>query len=117
MNFEDAIGVHVQWKSKLSAFIAKPDQSLNAEAVASDTQCELGKWLHGEGRTHSRVPEFVKAESDHARFHNAAGDIVRKAQTGHSMTDEIALGSGSEYAAASNAVVGSLMKLKVKVKI
>ena len=115
MNFEDAIGVHVQWKGKLSAFIAKPDNSLNADAVASDTHCDLGKWLHGDGRTYSKFPEFVKAMSDHARFHKAAGDVIRKAQSGQRMTDEIALGSKSEYAAASNAVVGALMKLKQKI--
>ena len=42
MDLDNAISVHVQWKSKLTAFIARPDNSLNADSVAKDNQCELG---------------------------------------------------------------------------
>ncbi len=59
MNFDQAISAHVQWKSKLAAYIAKPDHSLHAEIIAKDDQCELGKWIHGEeGRNLPRCPTF-----------------------------------------------------------
>jgi hypothetical protein len=114
MDLDNAISVHVQWKSKLSAFIARPDNSLNADSVAKDNQCELGQWLYGEGRAHSKLPEFAQLTVNHARFHKAAGNLIQKVQSGESVTEEIALGSKSEYAAASNAVVGSLMSMKKK---
>ncbi len=114
MDLDNAISVHVQWKSKLTAFIARPDNSLNADSVAKENQCELGQWLYGEGRAHSKLPEFAKVASDHQRFHKAAGEVIRKAQSGVNMTEEVALGAKSEYAAASNAVVGSLLSMKKK---
>ncbi len=115
MNFQNAIECQVGWKMKLSSYIAKPDHSLNAATVSQDSNCELGRWLNGEGRKYSANPEFAKLVADHARFHAAAGEIVRKADSGQRVTDELALGAQSEYAAASNAVVGALMRLKTKV--
>jgi Chemoreceptor zinc-binding domain len=112
MNFDQAVSAHVQWKSKLATYIAKPDHSLNADTVAKDNECDLGKWLHGEGRKYAKLSEFQKLVTDHARFHVAAADVVRKANAGQKASEEVALGSKSEYAAASNAVVTSLMHMK-----
>jgi hypothetical protein len=72
----------------------------------------LGKWLHGAGQGFSKAPGFAKLVADHARFHKAVGAIIRKAESGRLKTDEVALGTDSEYAAASNAVVTSLMAIK-----
>jgi hypothetical protein len=115
MNFQQAIEAHVAWKMKLSHYIAKPDHSLNAATVSQDSNCELGRWLNGEGRKHAGTPEFAKLVADHAHFHAAAGDVIRKADSGQRVDDEVALGSKSEYASASNAVVSALMKLKMKI--
>ncbi len=112
MDFEKAIECHVQWKSKLAAYIAKPDHSLSAATVALDRNCELGKWLQGEGRKFTALPDFAKLTVDHEHFHAAAADVIRKADAGQRVSEEIALGAKSDYASASNAVVTSLMKLK-----
>lgn len=116
MNFDQAIQAHVQWKSKLGAYLAKPDRSLSA-ATASDSQsCELGKWMQGDGRAYSANPDFVTLQREHAKFHKAAGDVIRKADAGLQVNEVIALGAQSEYAMASNAVVSALMKLRKIVK-
>jgi methyl-accepting chemotaxis protein len=112
MDFDKAIQVHVQWKSKLAAYIAKPDHSLSAAAIAKEDCCDLGKWLRSQALKYSNSPEFTKLVTDHARFHVAAADVVRKADAGEHVSDEIALGAHSEYAAASNTVVTELMKMK-----
>jgi methyl-accepting chemotaxis protein len=112
MNFDQAISAHVQWKSKLAAYIAKPDHSLHAEIIAKDDQCELGKWIHGEGQKVAKMPDFQKLVADHARFHAAAADVVRKADAGQKASEEVALGAKSSYAAASNSVVTALMHMK-----
>jgi methyl-accepting chemotaxis protein len=116
MNFDDAISAHSQWKQKLATYIAKPDRSLNAVEVASDNKCALGQWLYGEGKKHSSLPEFSKLVSEHAHFHRAASNIIKKADSGANVTQEIALGSSSEFATASSAVVQAIMSMKGKVK-
>jgi hypothetical protein len=112
MDCKKAIEVHVHWKSRLASYLAKPDHSVNATTLAMDNQCELGKWLSGEGRKHSSWPEFAKLVSDHARFHKAAAELVKKADAGQPVDHEVVLGSKSEYATVSNAVVSSLMRMR-----
>lgn len=116
MDFNKAIEVHTHWKSRLKSYLSKPDKSLNADVVSQDSECDLGKWIHGEGRAHSGLPEFSILVKDHARFHRAAGEIIRKADIGKDMHEEVMLGSKSEYGVASAAVVMSLMKMKMRVQ-
>lgn len=115
MNIDDAISAHSSWKMKLSAYLSHPDRSLKAATVGASNGCELGKWLNGEGHKYSKLPEFAKLVADHARFHKAAAGVVEKADTGQRVTEEIALGSKSEFASASAAVVKSLMAMKAHV--
>jgi hypothetical protein len=112
MDFDQAISCHVQWKSKLAAYVNHPDHSLSAAELGREDRCDLGKWLHGEGQKFAMLPEFAKLVVDHAHFHAAAADVVKKADSGRRVSEEIALGAKSDYATASNAVVTSLMKMK-----
>jgi hypothetical protein len=82
--------------------------------VSQDSNCELGKWLKGEGQVYARNPEFAKLVADHAHFHAAAGEVIRKADSGQCVSELVCLGAKSDYSAASNAVVTALMKLKAK---
>ena len=116
MNFDEAISSHTGWKMKLARYIAKPDGSLKSAQVSTDHNCELGKWIHGAGGAqYSHLPEFSALSKEHARFHTAAADVIRKADLGQRMTEDIALGSKSEYGSASAGVVKTLMSLKSKV--
>lgn len=115
MNFDEAISAHAKWKMKLSSYISKPDQSLQNSVVGADNQCDLGKWLYGEGQQYSRLPEYTKLVSDHAEFHKLAAEIVRNADSGHKVMDEIALGSKSKFASVSSAIVLSLKAMKSKI--
>ena len=62
----------------------------------------------------SREAQTRRAKRGGGRFHRAAGEVIRKADDGRNETEEIALGSKSEYAAASGAVVSALMKMLSK---
>lgn len=115
MDFDHAVAAHSSWKQKLSKYLQKPDHSLDPSEVARDNQCDLGKWLAGEGKKFARHPEYGAVVSDHARFHKVAADIVRRANAGEHVADETALGTKSEFASASSAVVRSIMALKSKV--
>jgi len=114
MNFDEAITAHTGWKMKLARYIARPDGSLKSAEVSPDRNCELGKWLHGTESQYSHMPEFSALMSEHARFHTAAGDVIRKVDLGQRVTEEIALGATSEYGSASSGVVKALMALKSK---
>ncbi len=114
MNFDGAISAHTQWKAKLASYLLKPDHSLSPATVGAHNGCELGKWLDGEGRKYSSLPEYSALVSDHTRFHKAAAEIIKKADAGQKVTEEVALGAKSDFADASSAVVKSLMAMKLK---
>jgi methyl-accepting chemotaxis protein len=116
MDFDSAINAHVQWKMKLSNYLSKPDQSLNPVRVSSDQNCELGKWLYGEGKKHSNLAGFSTLLDAHAKFHRVAGDVIRRANAGENVAKEIALGASSEFAKVSNAVVSDLRQLRSLVR-
>jgi len=114
MNFDQAIEAHTQWKLKLSSFLAHPDNSLDSVSLSADNKCNLGKWITGEGTKFAVLPEYSKLKTEHTRFHKAVGDVVRRAATGQKVSEEMALGSKTEFASASSAVVSAIMAMKSK---
>lgn len=112
MDFTEAIRAHAEWKLRLSLYLRRPDGSLVAREVAADDRCVLGKWLRGEGLAHAALAGFDELRQAHARFHRAAADIVRRADAGESVLEEVALGGTSEYAQASNEIIRLLMDLR-----
>ncbi len=114
MNFDDAVRAHTDWKMKLSRYLQHPDHSLRSSEVGTDAKCALGQWIYGEGKRYSSMPEFSRLKSEHQRFHKAAAAVIAKADSGINQTDEVALGSKSEYSAASSGVVTAIMAMKAK---
>src|SRR5689334_24920780 len=101
MNFDDAIKAHSSWKMRLAEYLRKPDGSLKATDVEADNKCPLGQWIYGEGAKFSTLSEYSTLKSQDASFHKAAGNVVRKADSGQSVTEDVALGSASDFARAS----------------
>lgn len=114
MNFDEAIKAHSDWKMKLSAYLRKPDGSVKPEVVGVDNKCALGQWIYGEGAKHSALPEFTTLKTEHARFHKACSEVVKKADSGQNTSEETALGGKSEFAMASMKVVSAIMAMKMK---
>ena len=112
MNFDEAIRSHTTWKVKLSMYLAKPDGSVKAADIEVDHKCDLGKWIHGEGSVHKHLPEFTVLKDEHARFHKAAAAVVRKADSGAKVTEEVMLGANSEFNNASTKVVSAIMSMR-----
>lgn len=112
MDFDEAIKAHSAWKMKLSSYVGKPDGSLKAADVAVDNKCALGQWIYGEGSKHSALPEFSTLKTEHAKFHKCAASVITQADSGKSVTEEIALGSKSEFSIASSNVVAAIMKMR-----
>ena len=112
MDFDQAIAAHSAWKSKLRDYLSKRDGSLKPAEVSVDNKCVLGQWIYSEAVRYSKIPEYATLKSEHARFHKAAAEVVRKADSGQSVTEEIALGSKSEFSKASSAVIMAIIAMK-----
>lgn len=115
MNFDDAIRAHAAWKMRLSNYIRNPDGTLNPAEVAPDNQCSLGQWIYENLTQYGTMSEFNELKTIHANFHRCAADIVERADKGENLSDEVALGTNSQYASLSADVVSHIMALKKKV--
>jgi len=96
----------------LQDYLQHPDKSLNPSVVGADNQCELGKWIHGDGKKNANNPKFKELTIEHAKFHTSAAEIIKKADTGQNMSAETTLGAKSEFADRSMKVVTILMQCK-----
>ncbi|GLH73945.1 hypothetical protein GETHLI_24470 [Geothrix limicola] len=85
MDLHHAVLVHQQWKSRLNQILGGTSQEkLDPAIVSRDDQCELGRWIHGEGRRQFHdLPEFQELQRCHAHFHVKAGQVVRMALNGN----------------------------------
>ena len=112
MDFDGAVGAHTKWKRKLRHYVNKHDGSLRPTDVSLDHKCVLGQWIYGEGATYSSLPEYTKLKYEHARFHAVAADVVKKANSGESVSAEMAPCSISAFSTASAAIVIAIMAMK-----
>lgn len=115
MNFDDAIKAHAQWKMKLMLYLKNPNGSLNANEVAQDNQCELGKWIYASAGKYSS-DTFKLLKETHNDFHKCAAKIIIDADSGKNRSEEIALGSNSEYATLSSDIVQNIMAMKKEIE-
>jgi hypothetical protein len=81
VDINEAIAAHVNWKVQLLMYVEKVGHPTLGE-VSHDDSCALGRWLKAEAPLRAGQPAFEKARSTHARFHQLAWEIVRKADAG-----------------------------------
>ena len=112
MDFNQAVAAHTAWKRRLAQYLAKRDGSWSPAKIALDDQCILGGWIRGEGRIYENLPEYSVLEREHLRFHRAAAEVIRQANSGQSGGEDTSIGSGSEFALASTAVVLAIMDMQ-----
>jgi hypothetical protein len=112
MDFDQAIAAHSAWKSKLKAYLNKPDGSLKPADIQSDQKCLLGQWIHGEAKQWIANAAYTELKTQHAKFHVAAADLVRKADAGQSVSEELALGASSDFTRLTTAVVSAIVRMR-----
>jgi hypothetical protein len=117
MNLESAIGKHAEWKMKFRNAISKQEQ-LDAASIAKDNCCDLGKWLHGEGKTqYSKLDSYVECVKTHAAFHQEAGKVASAINARKYAEAEAMIDGGTVYAKASSAVGIAVMHLKKEARL
>ena len=112
MDLDSAIAKHAEWKVKFRTAITKKE-SMDAETIARDNCCELGKWLHGGAQNeYARLSSLSNCIAKHAAFHVEAGKVARTINTQKFSQAEAMIGAGTPYAQASNEVGVAIIGLK-----
>ena len=116
MNFEDAVSAHQKWKMRLRMAIdGKSTEKLDPNAICKDDQCDLGKWIHGDGgKAMGSKPEFGHLKTSHADFHKIAGDVLRKSLAGDKAAASALL--DGEFFQTSTKVIQAITKCKAACK-
>ncbi len=112
MDFDEAIGKHSKWKRKLRHYLEQQDGSLHPNEVSIDHNCFLGRWIYGEGARHSSLPEYTTLKYVHTRLHVVASDLVRKANSGESVSEQATPCANSEFSLSSSAVIIAILAIK-----
>ena len=117
MDLDNSIAKHGEWKMKLRGAISR-QEALDAASIASDHRCELGLWLHGEGKQrYGALKSFMSCVARHAEFHTEAGKVAQ-AINGRRYTEaEAMIGAGTPYAQASSAASVAMLALKKEAKL
>ena len=111
MNFDTEIAAHINWKIRLNAFLKGLSTEVFAsDKVCQDNLCELGKWIHGEGKALENFPAYAELRKQHARFHVCAAEVVKAFETGNKVVASSLL--EGEYAIASRHTMLAILKLK-----
>jgi methyl-accepting chemotaxis protein len=114
MNLDSALQTHIDWKVKFRTAISKQEQ-MDAATIAKDNCCELGKWLHGEGKTqHGSLTSYAPVLTKHAAFHVEAGKIATAINAQKYTEAEAMLGGGTPFTNVSSEVGVAIMRLKVE---
>lgn len=112
MNLDSAIQKHMEWKVKFRTAISKQEQ-MDAVTIGKDNCCDLGKWLHGEGKTQcSSLASYATVLNKHAMFHVEAGKVASAINAKKYTEAEAMLGGSSPFSAVSGEVGVALMRLK-----
>jgi hypothetical protein len=78
LDIDMAQAAHQNWKLRLLAYLdGSSNENLSAETICFDDRCDLGQWIHGEGKASlGRFPGFTALMGHHKMFHYAASNVV-----------------------------------------
>jgi hypothetical protein len=112
MDLGETLHKHAEWKTKFRAAMIKKE-TLDAATIGKDNCCELGKWLHGDGkRSFGELASYSVCVEKHANFHKEAGKVATLINARKYDEAELALGLHSAYGQASNAVATAIVRLR-----
>jgi methyl-accepting chemotaxis protein len=112
MDLGSAIAKHAEWKVKFRSAIGKQEQ-IDATTLSKDNCCELGKWLHGEGKSkYGKFASLGVCTQKHAAFHVEAGKVASAINAKKFTEAGAMLDGGTAYARASSDVGVAIMKVR-----
>jgi Methyl-accepting chemotaxis protein (MCP) signalling domain/Chemoreceptor zinc-binding domain len=112
IDLDAAIDKHMDWKIKLRGAISRQEQ-LDASSISKDNCCELGHWLHGNGKAKfGQNPDFQSLVTLHRAFHSEAGKVAELINAKEYSKAEDALRVGTGYSTVSDSVRAAIHSLK-----
>lgn len=112
MNFDDAISAHTKWKIRLRTYIDGAGEKIDATKASMDDQCDLGKWIYGEGAKYKSLEDYQKLRASHAQMHKCVGQVVAKAESGKKAEAEALIGPGGTFSKLSQETVNAIMRMR-----
>ena len=117
MDLDHAIQKHAEWKIKFRTAITR-QETMDVDTISKDNCCELGKWLHGDGRTsYGWLQSFGQCVARHAAFHTEAGKVAQVVNARRYAQAEAMLENETPYSQASSAVGIAIVKLKKEARL
>lgn len=105
-----AIVSHQTWMANLQTFI-KGGSNLTDMQVSSPDDCNLGKWLKGDGlREFGEYPEFAELEKLHRTLHGLGKEVVKNKHAGDTIEAERLIDAMGPI---SKQIVATIEKLKM----
>lgn len=112
MDIDNAVQTHAQWKVKLRAAIAS-QQQMDVVTLSRDDCCELGTWLHREGRSRfGALASHGDCVRKHLKFHTEVAKIATAVNATRYTEAQGMLGVGTPFAQASSALSMAFMQLR-----
>lgn len=114
IDLSNALEAHAEWRYRLRAAIVGK-RRLDAEMVARDDACPLGKWLHGEAKEqYWALKSYERCVAEHARFHAQAGKVAEAINAGEYARAQAMIANESAYTAASLSVGAAIKALEIE---
>ncbi|WP_172967701.1 methyl-accepting chemotaxis protein [Hydrogenovibrio sp. JE_KL2] len=76
LDFEDAKQKHRAWNVKLENLMSGLKTDINKETARRNDQCALGKWLIGDGKKYSHIPQMQQLVENHNQMHMEVGKTL-----------------------------------------
>jgi methyl-accepting chemotaxis protein len=100
INLFEVMLMHMSWKKRLHGYLdGSSKEKLEPDEIHTDHHCELGQWIHGEGKVlFGEQPVFLKLVDEHAKYHAYAAQAVEAHRAGNKdRVREILNGSFNEH--------------------
>ena len=81
MDYRAVMHAHMMWSAGLWDRI-EAGEAIDAEEIGRDDRCEIGRWLHGQGKAYQWLGDFQRFKDLHAAFHRCAREAVLEARNG-----------------------------------
>jgi methyl-accepting chemotaxis protein len=96
-DYELIVLMHRNWLAQLRAFIDERKEDL-VVTEKDYLNCDLGKWIYGEGKQHQNNGHYRNLEQQHQKFHALAGEIYQAKKSGDTIrTEELYKSLMDEY--------------------
>ena len=81
-NYDLILLMHRNWLIQLRAFLDGRKEGLKATSE-DHLNCDLGKWIYGDGKRFQGNKSYTNLEAEHKMFHGKAGEIIKLGTAGN----------------------------------